>query len=164
MHFFLRLLTCNELVWMDMNLSKLQEILEDRGAWCAAAPEVTKSQTQLSHWTSVEGPWEGANYKEKKTYCIVKIFNIWFDCFVIILDFLNEVSLERVVRIFLTWVKSEVRYLAHSPSPGRKGVAEREAPFVHILKIIYSATLVILDSTTITLCNTQIIYGLPVAH
>ena len=45
MHFFLRLLTCNELVWMDMNLSKLQEILEERGAWRAAAPEVTKSQT-----------------------------------------------------------------------------------------------------------------------
>ena len=32
----------------DMNLSKLQEIVEDRGAWCAAVHEVTKSQTQLS--------------------------------------------------------------------------------------------------------------------
>ena len=30
---------------MDMNLSKLQEIVEDRGAWCAAAHEVEKSQT-----------------------------------------------------------------------------------------------------------------------
>ena len=29
---------------MDMNLSKLQEIVEDRGAWCAAAHEVEKSQ------------------------------------------------------------------------------------------------------------------------
>ena len=33
---------------MDMSLSKLQEIVEDRGAWCAAVHEVTKSQTQLS--------------------------------------------------------------------------------------------------------------------
>ena len=33
---------------MDMNLSKLQEIMEDRGAWCAAAHGITKSQTQLS--------------------------------------------------------------------------------------------------------------------
>ena len=33
---------------MDMNLSKLQEIVEDRGAWCAAAHGVTKSQTGLS--------------------------------------------------------------------------------------------------------------------
>ena len=28
---------------MDMNLSKVQEIVEDRGPWCAAVHEVTKS-------------------------------------------------------------------------------------------------------------------------
>ena len=33
---------------MDENLSKLQEIVEDRGAWPAANHGVTKSQTQLS--------------------------------------------------------------------------------------------------------------------
>ena len=30
---------------MDMNLGKLQEILRDREAWCAAVHEVTKSRT-----------------------------------------------------------------------------------------------------------------------
>ena len=30
---------------MDMNLSKLQETVEDRGAWRAAVHGVTKSQT-----------------------------------------------------------------------------------------------------------------------
>ena len=30
---------------MDMNLSKLGEIVKDREAWCAVAHEVTKSQT-----------------------------------------------------------------------------------------------------------------------
>ena len=30
---------------MDMNLSKLQEIVEDRGAWCAAVHGVTKTHT-----------------------------------------------------------------------------------------------------------------------
>ena len=30
---------------MDMNLSKLQEIVEDRGSWCAAVLRVAKSWT-----------------------------------------------------------------------------------------------------------------------
>ena len=30
---------------MDKNLSKFQEIVKDRGAWCAAVHGVSKSQT-----------------------------------------------------------------------------------------------------------------------
>ena len=36
---------------MDMNLSKLQETVVDRGAWHAAIHGVRKSQTWLSNWT-----------------------------------------------------------------------------------------------------------------
>ena len=34
----------------DMNVSKLQQMVKDREAWCAAVHGVTKSQTQLGDW------------------------------------------------------------------------------------------------------------------
>ena len=50
----------------DMNLSKFREIVEDRGAWCAAVHGVTKSRTWLSDRTTNKLHWIHLGKKERQ--------------------------------------------------------------------------------------------------
>ena len=59
---------------MDMNLSKLWEIVEDRGAWCATVYGVSKNQTQLSNWTVTQQQlfW----FMVPEPHCLIDMLNI----------------------------------------------------------------------------------------
>ena len=54
---------------MDMNLSKLREIVKDRGAW-HAFHGVAKSQTQLSHRTTTIVVMKGYWISPNSFFCI----------------------------------------------------------------------------------------------
>ena len=52
---------------MDMNLSKLLEMVKDREAWGAAVHGVAKGQTQLSDWTTATTMGESSSDEQRTT-------------------------------------------------------------------------------------------------
>ena len=69
---------------MDMSLSKFQEMVKDREAWCAAVHEVTKSQTWLNDWTTkwlflrYRGRYEKSNDLIGNYYFLSSLFGKYY--------------------------------------------------------------------------------------
>ena len=64
---------------MDMSVSKLWKMVNDREAWCAVVRGVTKSQTQLSNWTiKMLYSTSAASTKSMLQTCLTDIFLIFY--------------------------------------------------------------------------------------
>ena len=57
---------------MDINLSELREIVEDRGVWRAVVHGTAKSQTQLNNWTIIITNYQKEKLRKHPIYNCIK--------------------------------------------------------------------------------------------
>ena len=66
----------------DMSLSMLQEMVQDREAWCAAVHGIAKTQTWLSDWTTT---------------------NVWYPIWITFISFPSLIAIARTSKFILNY-------------------------------------------------------------
>ena len=86
---------------MDMSLSKLQEMVKDRKAWCDAFHGVAKSQTWLSNWTTTNPP----GFKDMQALLVFLSGSISSFCIFIVMFIIHYPSYLRTI-LYLPYFSS----------------------------------------------------------
>ena len=114
---------------MNNSLSKLQEIVKDRGGWCAAVHGVTKSWTKLSNWTTINS-W---NWGKDFTFLATKHMKthpcVYQRSFLLPWDSVSQVQKRRQWEgVASLWVKVKTERV-FACFPLRQSCGGGEAPF-----------------------------------
>ena len=95
---------------MDMNLSKLREMVRDREAWHAAVHGVIKSQIWLGDWTTTCLPWINV-YLDLLTISDWVFFLYWAAWIVYIHLEINPLSITLFANIFFPFFHLSFHFL-----------------------------------------------------
>ena len=121
---------------MDVNLSKLQETVENRGAWSAVVHGALKSRTWLSNWTVTDYPIAITDYS------IVNICFYPFICwwtlrlFPYLGSLVNNVAIN--IGVHMSFLISVLIFFGHIP---RRGIAGSHSSLFFNLRTLHTVSI-----------------------